>query len=139
MELEKQVCSLELAKRLKELGVKQESQYEWLLPPYEGLDFVGGKNRTHNVAAAFTVAELGEMLPVRLFIEGMKVHENGYTEFQTKKLHGSWKCLYLNSVGASYSNEAADLYDGTTVTADTEADARAKMLVYLTENNLLAA
>lgn len=30
MELENQVCSLELAKRLKELGVKQESLVYWL-------------------------------------------------------------------------------------------------------------
>lgn len=29
MELIKQVCSLELANRLKELGVKQESLYQW--------------------------------------------------------------------------------------------------------------
>ena len=30
--LEKQVCNLELAKRLKELGVKQERYFDW----YEG-------------------------------------------------------------------------------------------------------
>ena len=29
MKIESQVCSLELAKKLKELGVKQESLYYW--------------------------------------------------------------------------------------------------------------
>src|ERR1035437_2783851 len=69
MDLEDQVCSLELAKRLKELGVKQESlfswsewkpfhlkwKYEWTLEPGGG--HVRGK------VAAFTTAELGDMLP----------------------------------------------------------------------------
>ena len=33
MKLEQQVCSLELAKELKKLGVKQKSEFYW----YEGL------------------------------------------------------------------------------------------------------
>jgi len=81
--LEKQVCSLELAKRLKELGVKQESAWywkhntesphgkidEWVLchygQPYE-------VNSSYHVSA-FTVAELGELLKVVKF--GMELPE----------------------------------------------------------------
>lgn len=82
MELEKQVCSLELAKRLKELGVKQESLFVWFKPLeekweiglFDGTFFHGenGKQTGHygyrfglskETPSAFTVAELGEMLP----------------------------------------------------------------------------
>lgn len=67
MKLEEQVCSLELAKRLKELGCKQESYFVW------GQEHSGLKNCPWKVMrwsdpkfkgeeygdfAAFTVAEL---------------------------------------------------------------------------------
>ena len=58
--------------------------------------------------SAFTVAELGEMLP-RLC--------STYKD----KSHGVWHCDNLN-----------EIYIG-----DTEADARAKMLCYLLENKLV--
>ena len=59
---EHQVCSRELAKRLEELGVRQESVFWWVdrtltytaVPLHAPLQ--GG-------VAAFTVAELGAMLP----------------------------------------------------------------------------
>ena len=71
MPLGKQVCSLDLAKRLKELGVKQDALYWWSthtipstlwnradldnsLEEYEGPAF--------STYAAFTVAELGEFV-----------------------------------------------------------------------------
>ena len=80
MKLEEQVCSLELAKRLKELGVKQESLFRWThalawskstdgrKTPGRGKDYVEyGNAKAHkDFIAAFTVAELGEMLPRRL-------------------------------------------------------------------------
>lgn len=66
MRLEQQVVSLELAKKLKELGVGQESvfcwyrrseYFKWTLHEW---DF---KTEPGDYFAAFTVAELGEMLP----------------------------------------------------------------------------
>jgi hypothetical protein len=81
MELKDQVVSLELAQKLKELGVKQESLFYWLehyvgpasragntpMPPKPKV--IDAKN-AHKILsynkftyAAFTVAELGEMLP----------------------------------------------------------------------------
>lgn len=73
MKLEEQVCSLELAQKLKELGVKQESHFSW----YRGVGniFILGTNvevlnngvqvsRTtapqFEEYSAFTVAEFGQ-------------------------------------------------------------------------------
>jgi hypothetical protein len=73
MQLSNQVVSLDLAKRLKELEVKQESLFawfyndgmsEWELDQYQ--DDWPKDERDHNDVrqySAFTVAELGEMLP----------------------------------------------------------------------------
>ena len=70
MTLEQQVCSLELAKRLKELGVQQESYFNWILNANDNWlvwddtmrsDYETGREK--DAISAFTVAELGEMLP----------------------------------------------------------------------------
>src|SRR5436853_6300896 len=78
MDLEKQVVSLDLAKRLKELGVKQESLFYWIKHrqtawPEPQLWFTGEIHRYNEespnafkidiLSSTFTVAELGEMLP----------------------------------------------------------------------------
>src|SRR5439155_13694049 len=63
--LEKQVCSLDLAKRLKELGVRQESLFIWNYYPHTDgykLQYNPDYGSVLNISA-FTVAELGEMLP----------------------------------------------------------------------------
>lgn len=76
MKLEQQVCSLELSKKLKELGVKQESLFYWsnccekeftlecsLWHDIETWEW-GNGHTLENVEtkySAFTVAELGEI------------------------------------------------------------------------------
>ncbi|MCH7604997.1 hypothetical protein IID24_03345 [Patescibacteria group bacterium] len=103
MKSEQQVCNMKLAKRLRELGVPQESWWSW----WDKL--VGGSPRLvfkgqivtrdgATVAAAFTVAELGMRLPHKKYDDKMwkqiwEWEENGFSE----------------------------------------ADARAKMLIYLIE------
>lgn len=65
LKIEDQVCSLELAKKLRELGVKQESVWRWI--EYPDLTRIAGPEEfgfasTAKVYSAFTVAELGRML-----------------------------------------------------------------------------
>lgn len=127
MPLEKQVCSLEYAKRLKELGEKQESLFYWgefegyhplivmkkvdgSIARYETEWDIGDERELADAPtySAPTTAELGDRLPnwVRSYYTGEEWHcEGGDFHFHTK--------------------------------ADTEANARVKMLIYLLENKLV--
>lgn len=62
MKIEDQVCSLEQAKRLKELGVKQDSFFYFEV--FTGLIVTGGDFMGDPISSAFTVGELGVMLGV---------------------------------------------------------------------------
>src|SRR5215831_3657809 len=69
--LEQQVVSLDLAKRLKELGMRQESLYNWrTFKDSTRAVIEDSKEQIYNTIrhdyeyyAAFTVAELSEILP----------------------------------------------------------------------------
>jgi len=123
MTIEQQVCSLELAKKLKDLGVKQESIWLWIKRKKKrkiekkgewGLStskeiLPSETTESLEYLSAYTVAELGEMLP-----EGCRTWK--YAEGWAGKIPGE-----QNTMG-SY---------------DTEANGRAKMLIYLIENKLI--
>ena len=124
MRIEDQVCSLENAKRLKELGVKRESYFLHCKPficirSYVkerwafGLDHSG-----HDVYPAYTVAELGEMLPNEID-DGT----GNYFIFQSGQLRG-----YRDVTGRWLLE-----LQGTRK----ETDARAMMLIWLLENNYI--
>lgn len=128
MKLEDQVCSLELAKKLKELGVKQESAFIWAekaVDEFMGNVYPSSEYSIHlredykslseeelEEVAAFTVAELGEMLKLRI----------------PAPIEGSW-------YAASPKDQPVKRLGKLTET--TEADARAKMLIYLIENKII--
>lgn len=122
MKIEDQVCSLELAKRLKELGVKQDSLFCWHDDTI--LEYLPSDIRNEKVCiAAFTVAELGEMLP-----------ESYKSEFISK----SRLAIYKHHYGYYICYEGLD-YEGwkkimtIEFKEETEANARAKMLIWLIE------
>lgn len=185
MKLEQQVTSLELSKRLKNLGVKQESLFYWRedyhteghrneegemiytgifgnkyscsyhpKPRYSTADLKWNQadlNRIDQTEfSAFTVAELGEMLPARLLgkidedVEMIAEPEDsdewerlvnvqkystawlGTSVVSEKGGNDGWECNYASD-GIQYME----------FEADTEADARAKMLIYLLENKFI--
>lgn len=137
MKLEHQVSSLELSKKLKELGVKQKSLFYWENKWAGSSDEDAGKDvisygnsgyHTMRLCSAFTVAELGEMLP-----DNIKHKGNSYWMKTNKSKLSSGEIYHV-----VYYEDNHPIYGGIiSFTADTEADARAKMLVYLLENKLI--
>jgi hypothetical protein len=120
MELQQQVVNLELSKKMKELGFKQESYFIWYLRNEETKKYIlCSRDIFQEGISAYTVAELGEILNLgNLYIEEWR-NGNG----------GKW-CIELTD----WKGKDKKTYNQE---AETEADARAKMLCYLKENNLL--
>jgi hypothetical protein len=127
MKLEEQVCSLEISKKLKELGVMQESLFYYDYAPHIGkknknlnepiLSFWGNvpwEDQFHNriydkesFISAFTVSELGEMLPSTYTM--LKIDDT------CKKIQ------YVSIIPSIMLSEVGE----------TEAEARAKLLIKL--------
>jgi hypothetical protein len=130
--LENQVCSLELSKRLKELGVKQESLFYYQNNPYNDGEecivlmitearSINNENAIINTEcenninakiAAFIASELGELLPLFIEIERDCYADDG--EYL-------WRIICCEH----------EIFD------ENETNARAKMLIYLLENKLM--
>ena len=144
MKLEDQVCSLEYAKKLRNLEWEKESIFYWHWykknRDYERIecdlmtskiaDFDDGKWK-FICYPAFTVAELGEMLPD--CVNASKLFNNKNTTLMD--LNGHF-------IKSSKKDDEYKIYiDGLTkVTiffSKNEANARAKMLIYLLENGLI--
>lgn len=113
MKLENQIVSLELAKKLKELGVKQESHFKWFYNPDKNWHEIGWGQLIHDYDfSAFTVAELAELLPMLMYW-GIERHSN------------DWRAGKLGNDKEMYAS------------GDTMANTLAKMLIYLLENKLI--
>lgn len=139
MKLEDQVCSLELAKKLKELGVKQESYFYWscdhINTTQHGLsryNLHDGIESNSENWSAFTVAELGEILKDIRFPMGTWIGEKCY---QFLSIKCSMLSVWLqHDFDAGFSEKQETVFKAVN---DTEANMRAKMLIYLIENKLI--
>jgi hypothetical protein len=128
MELSEQVVSLDLAKRLKELGVKQHSLFYFVKRnnknrysiAYLSKSFIDYNNEFDDICSAYTTTELGELLPAMInstpleILKGLKF--------------GDIQPLYC----VRYYN--ADLIGEPDKSM---ANAMAKMLIHLIENKLM--
>lgn len=168
MDLKEQVCNLKLSKKLKELGVIQESLFHWvnhdtvyssMSAHNEGWDvetsfFVAGigfdysgmlsnkqkhKEFTQEQIdefehySAFTVAELGKLLP-REVEHTKNEHSSYYIMFGygDNMIDGSVPVVWYEDNDLNLNDEILQLCNG-----NTEADARAQMLIYLIEGKYI--
>lgn len=130
MKLENQVCTLQQAKRLRELGITQKSlfyHHPLFGKPVFGetrLNFTKPHrklvcNDKENSFSAFTVAELGAMLPTGY--DTMRCTE---IDWVTEEWHG------FDDLGKDFPDENG---------YKTEAECRAAMVIRLLENGAINA
>ena len=138
MKLEDQVCSLELAKRLKELGVKQDSLFwykRWIpekgstyfMPEWKLSLYSKSTVNEYEYISAFTVAELGEMLPTILKNDDRL--QLGWAKIINDNSKIRWKICYCNP---SLPYEEREYFEDKN-----EANVRAIMVISLIEQGLL--
>jgi hypothetical protein len=147
MKLEKQVCTVDQARRLSELGIVQEGCYSWgcndefdNIPPATWTLFRGIK-WIYKSYCAFTAAELGAMLPdytVKLGNLEIGKCETDHVSMKPLK-EGWWNVSYwtwshkTHSKGGFYLEQKSDhLHQAPTL-----AQAMAAMLIYLIEKKLV--
>jgi hypothetical protein len=139
VKLEDIVCDFEYAEKLKELGVDRKGLfcYSEVVKPtgicgfvlaLESMKFKLRNTSTipPNEVVVYTVAELGEMLPTKI-----THHQHGELFLEFEKLsyenyNDGYTCNYTDVV----SGKNRVYTDG-----EKEANARAKLLIWLIENN----
>lgn len=134
MKIDNQVCTVEQAMRLKELGVDAESfmrwvsdddkEYELVVSTGYGWSDFPGYNGSKYIINAYSVSELGVMLPQTIqFCKTQKAsikisRFNAWTIYYNRHSSGSNVCM----------NERFN-----------EAEARSAMLINLLENDFITA
>jgi hypothetical protein len=153
MILSDQVCSLEYAKKLKELGVNQESLFWWYQHnkkkyPTDWCIMYSSYDSIPDRYSAFTPAELLQLLPNRITLtEG-----EPYNSFQLRIEKGIWikdmddpnklhqsEMYMVNYYCDSTSQEINWMFSSMTknMTDENPANALAMMLIYLLEQGLI--
>lgn len=150
MNLEDQVCGIEHAKRLKKLGVKQDSLFYYSVDK-ESFEHLIIWNLKHNqnanqgnlydcsikypeyydIYSAFTVGELGAMLPDCISAADLFNNKN------TTLLDLNGHFIKSSKTDDEYKIYIDNLTKIVIFFSKNEANARAQMLIYLLENGLM--
>jgi len=126
MKIEDQAVSLELALEMKELGAKQDSIFYWIqqgnyINDWSEAFIIPKKERDtydptlEGDCSAYTVAELGEMLPIFVSVSKMV----GMPSL-------GWRCVFEIPLSEVHNEEA-----------DMQADAYAKMWIHLKKEDII--
>lgn len=119
----KLVTGRKISEKLKRLGVKQKSEFCWVKYLYKDkykwdlFCLLRGKTASKNISA-FLVGELGEMLTKIDFTDSIIFDKSS-----------KWRTAYCDNAYKHPLSKAT--------WADTEANSRGKMLIYLLENKLI--
>lgn len=163
MKIENQVCTLEQAKRLSELGVTADALFywyelhlngevKWQVVPYENWEYgkfeenqmllsaLAGVS-ANKIYPAYTVAELGELLPELL------IHDFDFKPLKTPK-SGEYELRFVdwffdtpngrryNCAYRHRNNINIQQPEESFTAKENKAQARAAMLIYLLENKI---
>lgn len=137
MNLEQLCTSLELSKRLKELGVKQESIFyhvysirhkkTYIVLEKDYLYYDKSEDRLDMVCSAFTSGELGILMPENI---GNLIYISG-------KDKDYFVCHYHYFLANQFMPNEKNELGWYGIIDKNEANSKAKLLIYIIENNLV--
>ena len=126
MKLEEQVVNRELSQKIDELEIRGESLYAWYKYSFINVKswwaLVPNKGDSIKNISAYTVAELGEILPNQIEDWSLETVKEGIRMFYVAYSGGNW---------------GFDIMDNKCFRDKSEANARAKALIWLKENGYL--
>jgi len=137
MNLEDMVCDLELAKKLKELGVKQESLYYWVDSTnthervFLSTNQTWGDEEKLYIYTAFTTDELLRFLPDNI----VDIKNNNIYEFEMSIINNKYFVFYDRAEEVKcWSADYYKLFEDKK-----PSNALAKLLIWCIENNYVEA
>lgn len=132
MTLTSLVIRRELAEKIKNLGVRQDSVFWWIQPDELVDEWIIARWTSHSrpTIAAFTSGELGEMLPAILDKDDIRYYLKsairGDGDFRLYDLY--FKADWLHGDQNAFALD---------MTNKSEADGRAQMLIYLLKEGIV--